>query len=183
MQRAGLHSFVTCIRGDAEFGEVGPQPGVMDSGVLHPMRAKLSRPPPPCCAEEYQAETRLVQTSTEKPLLNTRLHNPQNTRAVVQTSVENDTRGQLQCTYQKRSISLVRLCRCPSGAVHPLWKVSTTDLGRDSSSEENTENRDRLEMLRRKLRRLFPHGSLVVCSCLAGLFASRLLSSIQARIA
>lgn len=50
-----------------------------------------STPPPPCCAEEYQAETRLMQTGTEKPVLNTRLHNPEKTRAVVQAGAENDS--------------------------------------------------------------------------------------------
>lgn len=32
----------------------------------------------------------LVQRSTEKPVLNTRLHNPGNTRHAVQTGTEND---------------------------------------------------------------------------------------------
>ena len=35
----------------------------------------------------------LVQRSTEKPVLNTRLHNPGNKRPAVQTGTENDRSG------------------------------------------------------------------------------------------
>lgn len=45
----------------------------------------------------------LVQRSTEKPVLNTRLHNPGNTRHVVQTGTENDTAGQRKvCPVEDR---------------------------------------------------------------------------------
>ena len=48
----------------------------------------------------------LVQRSTEKPVLNTRLHNPGNKRPAVQTGTENDIFG-----TSRHDVAVSKTCR------------------------------------------------------------------------